>query len=224
VKRVAPNNGRVTDGRGLRVLILEDDDFTRMTLAAVVSSLGHEVVGQAGTIVQAIDCARSASPDVAIVDLDLGVGPTGIDAAHGLRGVLPEIGIVVLSSYADPRVMGKRSRPMPAGARYLSKQDLGDASILDDALRASLVMEESSVTLLRHLDLSESQLEIMRLVASGLSNDEIARRLWLTEAGVRRAITRLLRKLGLESTKEVNARVLLTRAYAQLAGRAVSDG
>ena len=216
--------GNVVAAGGLRVLVLEDDDFTRMTLASVVASLGHDVVGQAGTIVEAIDCARDAAPDVAIVDLDLGVGPTGIDAAHGLRGVLPNIGIVVLSSYADPRVMGKRSRPMPAGARYLSKQELGDARTLDDAIRASLVMDEDPVIQTPHLDLSESQLEIMRLVASGLSNDEIARRLWLSEAGVRRAITRLLRKLNLEATKDVNARVLLTRAYAQLAGRAVSDG
>lgn len=216
--------GNVGAAGGLRVLVLEDDDFTRMTLASVVASLGHDVVGQAGTIVEAIDCARDAAPDVAIVDLDLGVGPTGIDAAHGLRGVLPRIGIVVLSSYVDPRVMGKRSRPMPAGARYLSKQELGDAGMLDDAIRASLVLDDDSLLQTPDLDLSESQLEIMRLVASGLSNDEIARRLWLSEAGVRRAITRLLRKLNLEATKDVNARVLLTRAYAQLAGRSVSDG
>lgn len=57
-----------------------------------------------------------------------------------------------------------------------------------------------------------------------LSNDEIARRLWMTEAGVRRAITRLLRRFDLEATKDVNARVLLTRTYAQLAGKTVSGG
>jgi DNA-binding NarL/FixJ family response regulator len=207
----------------LRVLLLEDDGFTRMSLAAVVTSLGHLVVGEAETVVQAMDFARCAAPNVAIVDLDLGVGPTGIDAAHGLRGVLPNIGIVVLSSYADPRVMGKRSRPMPIGARYLSKKELGDVGTLDESLRLSLHLEADSNSEDFGLKLSESQLEIMRLVASGLSNDEIARRLWLTEAGVRRSITRLLRKLNIESSDTKNARVQLTRAYNELAGQVLRD-
>lgn len=218
------NNGRMSDGPRLRVILLEDDAFTLMTLAALIRSLGHEVVGEASTIVDAIDSGRQHHPDVAVLDLDLGVGPTGIDAAHGLRVVNAEIGIVLLSSYAEPRLMGKRARPLPPGSQFLSKQDLGDSAILDATMRASLEREASGVHPTQAVDLTESQIEIMRLVASGLSNEEIARRMWLTESGVKRAITRLLRKLDLEVTKDLNARVLLTRAYGELAGRATSDG
>lgn len=211
----------VDDHAGLDVVVLEDDPFTLMTLAALVRSLGHQVVAETSTIVEAIDCARTHRLDAAILDLDLGVGPTGIDVAHGLRAVAPHLGIVVLSSYAEPRVMGKRARPLPIGSQFLSKQDLGDAAILDQALHAAIDFDNAPTTPRKQVPLSESQLEIMRLVASGLANDEIAERLWLTEAGVKRAITRLLRKLELDGG---SPRVQLARAYHQLTGRAASDG
>lgn len=204
--------------------MVEDDAFTRMTLATVVESLGHQVVGQAGTVVSGMDAARSARPDVAIIDLDLGPGPTGVDVAHGLRGLLPEVGVVVLSSYADVRVMGKRARPLPAGALFLSKQDLGDSSVLDEVMRASVEGDGVGALPVVGVDLTDQQLELMRLVANGLSNDEIARRLWLTEPSVRRSITRILRKLDIASSDATNARVQLARAYTELAGRSVSDG
>lgn len=214
----------MSQDRPLRVVLVEDDAFTRMTLATVVESLGHQVVGQAATVVDAMDAARGARPDVALVDLDLGPGPTGVDVAHGLRGLLPEVGVVVLSSYADVRVMGKRARPLPAGALFLSKQDLGDSSVLDEAIRASVESDGADALPVVGVDLTDQQLELMRLVANGLSNDEIARRLWLTEPSVRRSITRILRKLDIASSDATNARVQLARAYTELAGRSVSDG
>jgi DNA-binding NarL/FixJ family response regulator len=213
----------VVSTSGLRVLVVEDDAFTRMTLVTVVTSLGHEVTGQAGTVVDAMGAARTSRPDVVLLDLDLGAGPTGIDAAYGLRGLLPDLGIVVLSSYADARVMGRRARPLPPDALFVSKRDLGDVQVLEDAIRGSVLTDARVVNPRGGVDFTDSQLELMRLVASGLSNDEIARRLWLTEPSVRRAITRLLRKLHIESSDTRNARVQLTRAYNELAGQVVRD-
>jgi DNA-binding NarL/FixJ family response regulator len=208
---------------GLRVLVVEDDAFTRMTLVTVVTSLGHEVTGQAGTVVDAMDEARTSRPEVVLLDLDLGAGPTGIDAAYGLRGLFPDVGIVVLSSYADARVMGRRARPLPPGALFVSKRDLSDVQVLEDAIRGSLQADAPVVGPRGGVDFTDSKLELMRLVASGLSNDEIARRLWLTEPSVRRSITRLLRKLNIQSSDTRNARVQLTRAYNELAGQVVRD-
>lgn len=209
----------------LRVLIVEDDAFTRTALVTVVASLGHEVIGQAATVIAAMDAARATSPDVVLIDLDLGAGPTGIDAAYGLRGLLSDVGIVVLSSYADARVMGRRARPMPPGALFVSKRDLSDLAALDQAIRvaASGGRASPSVAGTHAADLTDGQLELLRLVASGLSNDEIARRLWLTEPSVRRSITRLLRKLDIEPSDARNARVQLVRVYTQLAGQPVHD-
>lgn len=205
------------------VLIVDDDDFTRMALAAVLRSLDYEVLAQTESVVQAMDAARAARIDVALVDLDLGEGPTGIDLAHGLRGLQPAIGILILSSYADPSFIGRRSRPMPEGAEFLTKQELGDPNILDAALARAQDQDTPAPPAQRtsQHNLSESQIETMRLIAAGLTNAEIARRMWITEDGVNRAVTRLVKQLGLEVTKDRNARVLIARAYADMAGRAV---
>lgn len=205
------------------VLIVDDDDFTRMALAAVLRSLDYEVLAQTESVVQAMDAARAARIDVALVDLDLGEGPTGIDLAHGLRGLQPAIGILILSSYADPSFIGRRSRPMPEGAEFLTKQELGDPNILDSALARVQDQDTPAPPAQKtsQHNLSESQIETMRLIAAGLTNAEIARRMWITEDGVNRAVTRLVKQLGLEVTKDRNARVLIARAYADMAGRTV---
>ena len=203
-----------------RVLLVDDDDFTRMTLRAVLASLGHDVIGDAGNVVSAMDLARAHRPELAVIDLDLGEGPTGIDLAHGLRTLLPGIGLVMLSSYADPRLIGRRTRPLPDGTQYLSKQSVGDASVLDAALRRSLDRDDSAPTA-EGTALTDAQIEMMRLIAAGYSNAEIAKRMWITEDGVNRAVTRLVKQLGLQVSKEHNTRVLISRAYAGLAGRTV---
>ncbi len=203
-----------------RVLLVDDDDFTRMTLRAVLASLDYDVIGDSATVVGAMDIARAQRPELAVIDLDLGEGPTGIDLAHGLRALVPGIGLVMLSSYADPRLIGRRTRPLPDGTQYLSKQGVGDASRLDAALARALDHEDTA-TPAEGTALTDSQIEIMRLIAAGYSNAEIAKRMWITEDGVNRAVTRLVKQLGLQVSKEHNTRVLISRAYAELAGRTV---
>lgn len=203
-----------------RVLLVDDDDFTRMTLRAVLASLEYDVIGDAANVVSAMDLARAERPDLAVIDLDLGEGPTGIDLAHGLRALLPAIGLVMLSSYADPRLIGRRTRPLPNGTQYLSKQSVGDASVLRAALHTSLDRDGTGVPA-EGTALTDAQIEMMRLIATGYSNAEIAKRMWITEDGVNRAVTRLVKQLGLQVAKERNTRVLISRAYADLAGRAV---
>jgi DNA-binding NarL/FixJ family response regulator len=203
-----------------RVLLVDDDDFTRMTLRAVLASLEYDVIGDAANVVSAMDLARAERPDLAVIDLDLGEGPTGIDLAHGLRALLPAIGLVMLSSYADPRLIGRRTRPLPNGTQYLSKQSVGDASVLRAALHTSLDRDGTGVPA-EGTALTDAQIEMMRLIATGYSNAEIAKRMWITEDGVNRAVTRLVKQLGLQVAKQRNTRVLISRAYADLAGRAV---
>jgi DNA-binding CsgD family transcriptional regulator len=67
-------------------------------------------------------------------------------------------------------------------------------------------------------ELTDKQIEMMRLVASGLSNSEIAKRQWMTEAAVEKAITRLIKNLKLESSKEQNQRVMIASTYHQFTG------
>ena len=201
-----------------RVLVVEDDDFTRTLVSSLVSSLGYEVCGQVATVTEAMSLAQELKPELALLDLDLGEGPTGVHLAHGLRKLNPNIAIVMLSSYGDPSWMGQRRRP-PTGARYVVKGEVSNPEVLANALTGAMESPLDAHEINRTLPpLSEGQWEILRLVAAGYTNAEIARRRSLTEEAVKKAVTRLVRQLNIEPGDEGNARVLLTRAYAQMTG------
>ncbi len=202
----------------VRVLVVDDDDFTRSLVASLVESLGYVVCARSGAVTEAMGLAQSERPELAILDLDLGEGPTGIDLAHGLRKLNSRIALVMLTSYGDPTWMGQRRRP-PAGTRYVVKGSVSDAQVLADAMERALadpLTDDASPGAASPL--SENQWEILRLVAAGYSNAEIARRRTLTEDAVNKAVTRLVRQLDLTVGKDANARVLLTQAYNQLTG------
>lgn len=203
-----------------RVLIVEDDGFTRMLLRGQLEQLGHIVVADTGTAADALDAAREHRPDLALLDLDLGRGPTGIDLAHALRDLLPAIGIVLLTSYADTRLIGDR-RELPVGSIALVKRMLEDPEQLASALRMaheSPRTAESGRGATGMPRLSDGQAEILRLVANGFSNAEIARRRHLSESAVIKAVGRLVDQLDLAPGPGDNQRVLLTQAYFQLTG------
>lgn len=201
-----------------RVIVVEDDDFTRTLVSSLVTSLGYEVVAQVASVTEAMAFAQEFRPDLAVLDLDLGEGPTGVHLAYGLRKLNRNIAIVMLSSYGDPSWMGQRRRP-PAGTRYVVKGEMSNTSVLADAL-ADALESPLDAREIEHTrpPLSEGQWEILRLVAAGYTNAEIARRRSLTEEAVKKAVTRLVRQLGIDPGEEGNARVLLARAYSQTTG------
>lgn len=181
-----------------RVLIVDDDPFTRTMLSSVVEGLGFEVMGTLGSFAEALNHARQSTPAVALIDLDLGEGPTGIDLAHGLRRSQPDIGIVFLSTYVEPRLLG--SVPdLPVGAIYLTKQEVADTTILGSALDSvalsPLGPDFAAGEGPRLTGLSDAQVDLMRLIAAGYTNAEIARRLVIEEASVEKAVMRLIRQL-----------------------------
>lgn len=204
----------------ISVLVVEDDGFTRMLLQGRLESLGYEVCGAVSSATEAIEIARTARPQVALLDLDLGRGPTGIDLAYGLRDLDPRIGIVLLTSYVDTRLVGDRQE-LPRGAGFIVKRALEDAEqlsmALDDAAREPLGDHRVHVRG-GAPKLSDGQAEILRLVANGFSNAEIARRRHLSESAVIKALSRLIDQLGITAEPSDNQRVLLTQAYFQLTG------
>ena len=203
-----------------RVLVVDDDDFTRTLVATLVESLGHSVVARAAAVSEAMALADGSGVELALLDLDLGEGPTGLDLAHGLRRLLPNIAIVMLTSYGDPTWMGQRREP-PIGARYVVKGSVNDPQVLAEAIDSALADPLATDARLRNeTPLNEGQWEILRLVAAGYTNAEIARRRSLTEDSVNKAITRLVRQLNIEVTRDDNARVLLSQTYNRMTGRA----
>ncbi|MEN9736736.1 MAG: hypothetical protein RL129_1447, partial [Actinomycetota bacterium] len=114
----------------LRIILVEDDSFVRATLKAAIQLQGIEVIHDTSNVASAMKIARSARPDAAVLDLDLGRGPNGIDLAIGLRNVAPEIGIVLLTGFIDPRLLNPEIGKLPRGSKYLVKQRLSDVEVL----------------------------------------------------------------------------------------------
>ena len=83
----------------MRILLVEDEVFTRSTMKAALQLQGVEVVHDTGSVGSAMKIAEITKPDAALLDLDLGGGPNGIDLAFGLRRILPKIGIVLLTGF-----------------------------------------------------------------------------------------------------------------------------
>ena len=108
-----------------RVMVVEDDAFTRSMIVSALQIQGVDVVSESSSVGFAIKTARLIRPDVAILDLDLGAGPTGIDLAIGLRMILPKIGIVLLTTFEDPRLLRPSLPDLPAGSIYLTKSKVG---------------------------------------------------------------------------------------------------
>ncbi|HAN72209.1 MAG TPA: hypothetical protein DCQ36_11575 [Actinobacteria bacterium] len=198
-------------------LVVDDDGFLRALIGSLVATLGFDPVQEAASAAQAMKLAHEMPPEVAIIDLDLGEGPTGIDLAHGLRRLIPGLAIVMLTSYSDPTHAGL-SRTLPAGIPYVVKSEASTTA----AIAAAIELAQSGMALDREttddVALSAGQWETFRLVAAGYSNPEIARRRHLTDDAVNKSVTRLIASLGLEVSKEENVRVLIAREYFRLTG------
>lgn len=209
----------------LRVIVVEDDALLRTSLAGSLPLHGIDVVGTTDSAAGALELARRTEPQAALLDLDLGIGPNGVDIARALRSQFPDLGIVILTGYEDPRLAGASSADLPDDVEYVVKQRLPDAALLGRILVRSAARREPSPKVLpppleprSSHELSQVQLEVLRLVAQGMSNSEIARVREVSEKAVEHTISRLCRVLDIDSSAGSNARVQLTRVYYAMSG------
>ena len=170
-------------------------------------------------------------PDAAVVDLDLGPGPNGIDLAISLRRRRPGMGIVILTSYEDPRLIGPKIPNPPIGTEYLVKRSVGEVETLYRSIQKSIVnasqISKLEASVANHsielADVTESQLDTMRLLAKGLSNSEIAKLRHVTEKSIEQSIARLVSHLKIPRGPETNQRVQVSRLYFKLTGAKVPE-
>ena len=207
--------------RRLRVMLVEDNDFTRSTVASSLREESCDVVAAVATAREAILAAQQNDLDCAVIDLHLGQGPSGIDVAHGLREEDPDLGIVLLTSFADPRLLSGDQRPLPSGTVYAVKDEIRTTSQLRQRLdQACGEGVGAKVTLAGRVPLTDLQVELLRMVADGLTNSEIAKRRIVSERSVETALARIMRRLEIDPAQGENPRVLMTQAYYQLIGGA----
>lgn len=204
----------------LQLLLLEDEALLRLTLAAALPDQTMSVVGAFGDAKSAIAAGTQTAFDVLVTDLDLaqGQGPNGIVVANVLRRTKPEIGVVLLTSYGDPRLVGTKLDQLPERTEYVRKHAIRDIDTLRAAIRRAALGASTPLALTSTVNLTDTQVETMRLVAQGLSNSEIARQRVVTEGAVEVSLRRIARNLGYGNDSSQNVRALIVREYFQLAG------
>ncbi|MDO3684827.1 response regulator transcription factor [Micromonospora sp. C28ISP2-4] len=205
----------------IRVFLLDDHEVVRRGLADLLESSGDiEVVGESGLAQEAARRIPALRPDVAILDARLPDG-NGIDVCRDVRAVDSSIKGLILTSYEDDEALF--AAIMAGAAGYVLKQirgtDLVDAvrrvaagqSLLDPAITTRVLDRiRSGVEQPRELkSLTEQERRILEYVAEGLTNREIAGKMFLAEKTVKNYVSSVLAKLGLE--RRTQAAVLATR-------------
>lgn len=218
----------------MRVAVAEDSLLTREGIVRVLTHAGAEVVAQVGDAAALLAAVATERPDLAIVDVRMPPTHTneGIDAARTILAGHPGVAVLVLSQYIEPGYALTLLQERPDGVGYLLKERISDPAVLVDALHrladGESVIDPTIVrTLMRRqrdprpfAELSEREVEVLALVAEGLSNKAIAERLVITERTVEAHITRILPKLHLREGPDVHRRVLAVLAFVQGARQA----
>ena len=114
----------------LKVMLVEDDDFTRSTVKSALEGQGLNIVYDTAYVKDGVEFAKKNRPDVAVLDYNLGKGPNGIDLANQLRKMQPNIGIVLLTAFLNPAELDTKIAQLPAGSRYLVKHSVSNIKVL----------------------------------------------------------------------------------------------
>ena len=214
---MTPSHARSDEVETTRVLVVDDQELFRRGLTMVIGALdGIELVGEADNGKDAVDVAVRTDPDVVLLDVRM-PARSGIETCAELKAVMPSVRIVMLTASDEETDLYDAIK---SGASwYLLK----DASI-DEVAKAvrlvadgqSLISPAMAVKLLDEFKqlassgaatvtaprLTDRELEVLRLVARGSSNREIARDLFISENTVKNHVRNILEKLQLHSRME----------------------
>jgi DNA-binding NarL/FixJ family response regulator len=198
----------------VRVVVVDDHDLFRTGLRNLLEEQGVNVVGEAANGQKAIQLAGDLAPDVVIMDLNM-PGLTGVETTRKLAGVAPLTRVVVLTISADDDDV--MDAVMAGACGYLLKdssiQDLiagiqaaaaGEslispqiASKVLQRLRAQSSSEDAAATI--RAELSDREIEVLKLIANGNDNAQIARELFISPKTVKNHISNILMKLQIDN-------------------------
>jgi len=190
----------------IKVLVADDHAVVRTGITHVLATADDiEVVGEAADGQQAVELAGARTADVVLMDLSMPV-LDGIDATRRIREELPDAQVVVLTSFSDrDRIL----KALDAGAIGYLLKDAEPAELLAGiraaargesplAPKAATALVEAHTKRRPDEELSEREREVLMLVAEGLPNKLIARRLGISEKTVKAHLTSVFRQIGVD--------------------------
>ena len=200
----------------IRIGIVEDDTLLRTSLAQSLVGSEREIISSVGSAKDAIRELSEVDVDVLIADIHLGSELSGADVARVAEEHNPDIGVVYLTSYEDPRLAhGGAPVLLVKNSVYLVKQSIESGTELAEAIET--VRNNKGGGLPTHATplakLTDRQMQTLALLAEGLSNKEIARKRGITEQSVAISINRISKALGVSQHLDRNQRVQLARVY-----------
>lgn len=215
-----------------RVLVMVDDAFEMSTLVAALRLHDIDVIAEAKSESVGLNLLRRLQPDVVLLDMNA-LGISAVKIAVKMRKENQDIGIVILTSCSDLRLMGESNDEVPVGAKILVKKSILDFTVLCDAIKESKIaaIEQHKViwingntsfqdhgvaTLMAHL--TNTQAEVLRLVANGMTNAQIGRTRYVSEKSVEQVISRVAQELHVHPDANKNMRVQLVGEYYRWLG------
>jgi DNA-binding NarL/FixJ family response regulator len=201
--------------------------ITRHGLVRLLTEAGVDVIAEAEDADTLLLKVSATRPDAAIIDIRMPPTHTdeGLVAAKTIRSQHPDVAVLILSSYVEPRYAMELLQEHPERVGYLLKERVFDVAILVDALRrlgeGESVVDPTIVTRLLGRrrqaspleELTGREREVLELLAEGLSNRAIAQRLVVTERTVEAHVKQIFGKLDLATSADSHRRVLAVLAY-----------
>lgn len=221
--------------QSIRLVLAEDGDLLRAGVLALLAAYDDiDVVATATGLPELLAAVDAHSPDLVLTDIRMPPDFTdeGIRAASELRRTHPEIGVVALTQYTDVEYALDLVREGSDGRGYLLKERVADADELVSALRTvaaggsvidQVIVDALVATSTRRADsvldrLSPRELEVLSMVARGMTNGAIAAELVVTDRAVEKHINSILSKLDLPADAPVHRRVAATLVFLSEAG------
>ncbi|MFC9238823.1 response regulator [Streptomyces decoyicus] len=211
----------------MRIVVAEDLYLLREGMVRLIEAYGHQVVATATTGPETLEAMMTWRPDVSLVDVRM--PPTqsdeGLRAALAARREVPGLPVLVLSQHVEQLYARELLADGNGGIGYLLKESVFHADQFIDALQrvadGGTAMDPAVISTLlstgssnRRLErLTEREHSVLGLMAEGLSNQAIGRRLFLSESAISKYTTAMFGKLGITDDDNSNRRVLAVLAY-----------
>ena len=219
----------------VRIVFAEDNYLVREGTAALLAGVDEiDLIASVGDLSGLLRAVEELAPEAVLTDIRMPPTNTteGIDAARRIRAEHPDIGVVVLSQYAEEEYAYELLRDGAAGLGYLLKERVADVeelvraltevakggSVLDPKVVEALVARRDRMARSPLAQLTEREREVLSQMAQGKNNASIAAALFLSERAVEKHINSVFHKLALSAETDVHRRVMAVLAFLREEG------